>query len=88
VNALVIRASSSWRRPADHTLGECHVALRLAAYAHARDAAGLRRHPEHQLRVTRGLQLQRDIAFRPIPPHRALVPAGALNRHERHPLPH
>lgn len=87
MNVALIRASHRWLRPADPDLGERHVTLRLAAYAHTRDGAGLRRDPEHQLRVTRGLQLQRDLVFRSIPPHRALVPVGQLDRHERYPLP-
>jgi hypothetical protein len=90
--SAIVRATARLLRPADPTLGECHVKLRLAAYHGTCDQLGLRRDEEHRLRVRAGLRLQREIDARPhalhppIPRRRALVVAGPLNRHERHPL--
>lgn len=84
--SALIRATARWFMPEARDLGACAVPLRLAHYRDATRAAGLRRDPEFRLREVAGLRLQRELAFLPIPRHRALVAVGVVNHHEQHPL--
>ena len=83
----MLRATSHWLTAADPALGECPPALRLAHYNAIVRGAGLRRDPEFRLREIRGERWKNNLAFLPIPRHRALVAVSAIDHHERHPLP-
>lgn len=83
--SAVIRATARWFAPEARYLGECPAPLRVAHYREATRAAGLRHDPEFRLREKAGLRLQRELAFLPIPRHRALVAVGVVKHHEQQP---